>query len=225
MAQVKIGDRVRIADREPTSADVKSGLYYNYFRNLTGVIERVYDDDNVCVNVDIDSLPEDVLLRHREIETAARDKWINGLSQEQRSRLTEQDRQFKMGYKALVAMADVLPHKGGPGKSTRTKQSDKPAAKQSSTVITASDDEKPKAKPAAVERRKSEKSDGGAVAKGVAKSVKAETAAKTPSPKTSTASKATKAETETKRLTQKDLEAKEREFLKSLKAKQSTTSN
>jgi hypothetical protein len=176
MTPVKVGDRVRVVDREPTPADVKSGLYYGYFRDLVGVIERVYDDNTVCVDVDIETLPEDVLLRHKDIQTAARDKWIAGLSQEQRNRLSEQDKQFKMSYKVVVAAADVEP-----GPKASAKSGNKTRA--SNTAV------------------KAEKSN--------------EAAAETPQGQSS----ADDAGTPT-RLTEKELAAKEREFLKTLKTRQ-----
>lgn len=113
MAAVKVGDYVRVSDREATSADAKTGLFYNYFRNLTGTVERVYDDNSVCVDVEIESLPQDIRDRHIEIQTMQRDKWINGLSQEQRNKLSEQDKQFNMSYKIVVSASDVLPAKKG----------------------------------------------------------------------------------------------------------------
>jgi hypothetical protein len=117
MANVKIGDRVKVVDRELVPADAKGGLFYEYFRNLTGVVERLYDDDTICVDVDVESLPLDIYDRHKEMEIAARDKWIAGLSQEQRGRLTEQDKQFTMHYKIVLKAVDVMPSKG-PAKTT-----------------------------------------------------------------------------------------------------------
>jgi hypothetical protein len=124
MASVKVGDRVRIADRDLSLADMKSGLFYGYFRNLTGKIERLYDDDTVCIDVDIESLPQEIADRHVEMQNAARDKWIAGLSQEQRGRLSEQDKQFKMSYKVVVAAADVVPGGKAPKAEKKSSKSD-----------------------------------------------------------------------------------------------------
>jgi hypothetical protein len=199
MASVKVGDRVRIADREPLPADVKNGLFYAYFRNLAGVIERVYDDDTVCIDVNIESLPPDVAERHEEIQTAARDKWIAGLSQEQRGRLTEQDKQFKMSYKVVVASADLLP--GGKG-SPRSEKAARSQSAKSDTSVEAPDSPEPTA------------AEGGVSSAGESPSASG-------APKKAEPSAAADNVDAPKRLTEKELAAKEREFLKSLKTRQS----
>ena len=192
MASVKIGDRVKLTDREPAAEDVKSGLFYEYFRNLTGVVERVYEDNAVCVDVDLDSLPQDVLSRHREMEITARDKWIAGLSQEQRNRLTARDKQFEMKYKVVVAVKDVQSVKGATGKSSgKAEAAGEPAASPAPRERKA---EAPESRPAAVEPA--------------------------PKPGKKAPAAAPPEESGPKRVTQKDLAAAEREFLKSIKAKQ-----
>ena len=213
MAPVKVGDRVRVADRETSAADAKRGLFYDYFRNLTGSVERVYEDNTVCVDVDIESLPDDVLRRHKEVETAARDKWIQGLSQEQRSRLTEADKQFTMRYKIVVAAADVGGMAGKAAKEVRAARS-APSAEQPVA---------PK------ERTKSSTEAGGRkvevdVEKPAGKSgVKAATKADDAPKKTAAKAAAPKSTTEAKRLTEKDLAARELAHLKELRAKQGST--
>jgi len=202
MASVKVGDRVRIADREASLTDAKSGLFYAYFRNLTGVIERVYDDDTVCIDVSIDSLPLEVAERHQEMQTAARDKWIAGLSQESRGRLSEQDKQFKMSYKVVVAAVDVSPSGKGSPKSEKTAR----AASKSDTSVEASSSAKP------------------LEAKGSAKSAARQTTASEASEQPGSVAAAEQLDAP-KRLTQKELAAKEREFLNSLKNRQTEGQN
>jgi len=189
---VNVKDRVRVIDREPTTADVKSGLFYGYFRNLTGVVERVYDDTTLCVDVDIDSLPEDVRARHTDVEKTARDKWIAGLSGEQRGRLTEQDKQFNMRYKIVIASEDVVSEGKKSAKSSA--RSAGPVEAKAATDLASKQATPDKAKPAAEP-------------KPVAKKEKPAAPANT-APNDAP-----------KRLTQKDLDAQEREFLKSLKSR------
>jgi len=207
MAPVQVGDRVQVADREATAADAKSGLFYAYLGRLTGRVERIYDDKTVCLDVELESLPEDVRVRHIEMQTAARDRWINSLSQEQRSRLTEKDKQFRMSYKVLVAASDLQPLKGGPKTSTkapsapRKDRAPKAVPAQSSPVT-----KRPAAPKAAAGTGKPAPRKGAAQpAKDSAAPAKARTTAK---PKAS--------EEAGPRLTQSDLEAKEMEYLKSL---------
>ncbi|MDO8586656.1 MAG: hypothetical protein Q7T82_06405 [Armatimonadota bacterium] len=213
MAQVKVGDHVHIADREPNPNDSKSGLFYGYFRNLTGVIERVYEDNTVCIDVNIDSLPDDVRIRHKEMETAARDKWIGGLSQEQRSRLTERDKQFTMSYKVVVSAADVNPAGKGPAKNV---------AKTAKAEASSSSPEKPvsaPAKPAPSESSEPSVEQQAAKAVGKPKPAATAAAAKKPEKGTPAAPKGAETEPAPKRVTAKDLSTAEREYLESLKAK------
>lgn len=58
------GDPVRLSARDATPADVKSGLFYPYFRNLTGVYDRLYKDGTALVLVNVASLPDDARKRH-----------------------------------------------------------------------------------------------------------------------------------------------------------------
>jgi hypothetical protein len=78
-------------------------------------------------------LSEDIRQRHIEIQDGARDKWINGLSQEARNKLSVQDKQFKMNYKILIAPADVQPEKKG------SKPKSQSAQKKADTVVEASE--------------------------------------------------------------------------------------
>lgn len=107
MASFKAGDRVKIVSRETTAADIKSGLYYDYFRGLVGTVDRVYEDSSVCVKIDLDSLPEKVQKGHKEVQNAVRTRWLNGLGQEQRDRLSETDRTVVLGYNILVGSTDL----------------------------------------------------------------------------------------------------------------------
>ncbi|MEN6370820.1 MAG: hypothetical protein ABFD64_02305 [Armatimonadota bacterium] len=107
MPSLKIGDRVKITDRDMTLADVKSGQYYDYFRNLTGTIERIYDDNTACINVEMESLPEGVLNNHQSIEDSVRNRWISGLGVEQKEKMRETDRQLALRYNILVNVSDL----------------------------------------------------------------------------------------------------------------------
>jgi hypothetical protein len=137
MPPLKTGDRVKIADRDMTLADVKSGLYYDYFRNLIGTVERVYDDNTVCVNVDLDSLSESTLTNHQSIEDSVRKQWVNGLGVEKREQMREADKELKLRYNILVSAADLSPAgkakpapKAAAGKSEAAASPKKPAREE-----------------------------------------------------------------------------------------------
>jgi hypothetical protein len=102
----KEGEYVAIVEREVTAADVKSGLYYQHFARLAGTVDCIYDSE-VCISVDPESLPEDILKRHTDIQESIRRKWLNGLSGEARHRLTPEERQFNLAYTILVHSDDL----------------------------------------------------------------------------------------------------------------------
>lgn len=105
--KLKEGDRVRIADREATPEDAKSGLFQNHFRGLVGVIQTIYPTNEVSVEVEINSLTEAIATRHTEMQEQMKNKWLDGLSEEARNRLTPKERDFKLRYTVLVSANDV----------------------------------------------------------------------------------------------------------------------
>lgn len=110
---VKAGDRVKIATRDVTAEDSKAGLYYTYFGGLVGTVDRIYDDGSVCVDIDLESLTDEMRERHQAMQEAERKRWLENLSGEVRNRLTAEQRQLRMSYKLLVYGKDLEPHKGG----------------------------------------------------------------------------------------------------------------
>lgn len=99
-----------ITERETTAADRKSGLYYPHFSGLHGVVDQVYEPENeVCVEVDLDSLAPDFQRRHLGIEERAKQKWLNSLSDAERRGLSEVHKQLKLKYTVMVAPDDLLP--------------------------------------------------------------------------------------------------------------------
>ena len=143
MASFKAGDQVKIVDREMTSADIKSGLFYDYFRNLTGEVDRVYEDGSICVKVDQESLPVDVQKRHKQVQNAVRTRWMNGLGQEQRDRMSETDRTVVLGYNILVGSDDLQPMaKSKPKPKIEPAKENKPALDEDTHRPTEKDIEK-----------------------------------------------------------------------------------
>jgi len=132
MAALKAGDRVKVTAREVTAEDVKSNLYFAYFGGLVGTVDRVYDDGSTCIDIDLDSLHEEMRQRHKDMEESERKRWLSNLSDEARNRLTAEQKQFRMAYKILVAIKDVEPHKGDkPGKSAPKAEKAESAASES----------------------------------------------------------------------------------------------
>lgn len=107
MADLEKGTAITIKERSITSEDSRTGLYYAYFGGLRGVVDRAYEDGSVCINVDLESLSEDARKRHLEIQEAEKKKWLAGLSDEMRNRLTSEQKQLKISYKLLVHKNDI----------------------------------------------------------------------------------------------------------------------
>ena len=106
----KEGDRVQVVDREATAADIKSSLFYNHYRGLIGTVQRVFETtDDVAVTVDEASLPEAICTRHLDIRQQMKTKWLDGLSEEARNRLSEQEKDFALRYTILIEPKDLLP--------------------------------------------------------------------------------------------------------------------
>lgn len=104
----KEGDSVQVVDREATADDAKSGLFYNHYRNLTGVVQKPYETtEEIAVIVDEPSLSDAISTRHGEIRAAMKAKWLDGLSEEARGRLTDAEKDFRLNYSILIAPADL----------------------------------------------------------------------------------------------------------------------
>lgn len=104
------GTRVRIVDREPTSADAKSRLFYSHFRNLTGTVRRVFADGaEVEVVIDLESLPEDIRTRHLSAQDAMRKRISESLSGEARERTGSDAGRLNLRYSVLVSPKDLVP--------------------------------------------------------------------------------------------------------------------
>ncbi|HZP80737.1 MAG TPA: hypothetical protein VFB21_03785 [Chthonomonadaceae bacterium] len=112
----KEGDRVQIIDREATAEDAKSGLFYHHLRGLIGTVLKVYPTEEASVEIELESLPEAVAQRHLDVQEQMKTRWLDGLSEEGRNRLTEKERDFRLRYTVLVAVKDLT----APGKRAVT---------------------------------------------------------------------------------------------------------
>lgn len=103
------GSMVRLADREPTAADLKLQIFFPHYRGLTGTIAKLYADGTATITIDPESLPEDLRKRHQAGTEAMRQKWLDGLSDEARNKLSASEKKFSLRYNLLVAVADLSP--------------------------------------------------------------------------------------------------------------------
>ncbi|MBC8104516.1 MAG: hypothetical protein H7Z41_18225 [Cytophagales bacterium] len=108
VAILKNGDPVQVIARDQTTADIKSGLYYGHYGNLHGTILKLYGEE-ASVLVNRDSLPGEVRERHEAGEKAMRLKWLDGLSEEAKNRMSSREKEFGLNYAILVSAADLKP--------------------------------------------------------------------------------------------------------------------
>jgi hypothetical protein len=112
MPVYKTGDTVRIIARDQEPADIKSQLYYPHYAGLKGAILKLYGEE-ASVLIERETLPAEVRTRHVENERAMRQRWLDGLSEEGRNRLSAKEKEFGLNYAVLVALKDVEPAKPG----------------------------------------------------------------------------------------------------------------
>ena len=107
MLRLKDGDPVRIASRPATPADLKSGLYYNFYANLCGTVFKMYGSGEaaqIAVDVDLDCLPTEIAQRH----LAVRDEMRSNLTGEaKRLSAPGAEQEFRLRYVILVAASDL----------------------------------------------------------------------------------------------------------------------
>lgn len=107
MIRFKMGDAVRIVDRAATPADMKTGLFYDYYRNLTGTIFKLYGNGETAqaaVEVDIETLPEEIAKRHLDTRDQMR---ANLTGEAKRHSAPGMEHEFRLRYVILVSVQDL----------------------------------------------------------------------------------------------------------------------
>ncbi len=137
MAELKEGERIRVIAREPVEDDSKSGLYYRHFAGMTGTIQKIYSKTEVAIDIEHDSLTKEIRKRHEDVREQMKTKWLEGLSEEGRSRLTEREKDFHLRYVILVGMQDL--EKQGP-RAAASKEPVEPAKSSSDSGPQSSED-------------------------------------------------------------------------------------
>jgi len=133
------GDPVRLADREPSAADTKSGLFYPHYRALTGTVAKLYADGTATISIDPESLPAEIRARHQAGTDAMRQKWLDGLSDEARNKLSAAEKKFSLRYNLLVGVADLTPTDApAPPPAPAAPAPDAPPAKRGQAIAQAS---------------------------------------------------------------------------------------
>jgi hypothetical protein len=111
MLRLKEGECVRIVDRPATAADLKSGLFYNHYRNLAGTVFKLYgtgETQQAAIDVLQESLPAELAERHEELTTQLR-SGLSGAARRNSGPGGEQE--FRLRYVVLVAVSDLARRK------------------------------------------------------------------------------------------------------------------
>lgn len=111
MENLTQGARVRIKNRPVKAEDWKHGTYYAHYAGLPGSITHVYADDEVAVEIDQEALPTEIRKRLKAVRDQMKTKWLDGLSEEGRNRLTEREKDFRLRYVILVSAKDIEEYK------------------------------------------------------------------------------------------------------------------
>lgn len=107
MLHWKEGDTVRVISRQVTDEDRKKNRYFEHMAGLSGIIENVYSDAEVAVRVNPDSMSKITREVHVTATQRMKDRFLEGLPQEQKRNLTEAELDFKAQYVVLVQSTDL----------------------------------------------------------------------------------------------------------------------
>lgn len=108
MVKWKEGDQVRIVEREATAEDRKNHRYYAHMANLVGTVQNIYAESEIAVRIDpatLTPVTRDVL------DTATkrmRERFLDGVSEEQKKLLTKEELEFDVHYMLLCHQDDLV---------------------------------------------------------------------------------------------------------------------
>jgi ribosomal protein L21E len=107
MLRLKVGDRVRVADRQAQPQDRKSGMFYDFYRGLTGKVFKLFSSDEIALEVELEALPEEIWKRHMNARDQMRERWLHSLPEDIRRKLTPEQKSFDLRYVLLVRVSDL----------------------------------------------------------------------------------------------------------------------
>lgn len=107
MAKWTEGDRVRVVKREPTMEDRLNSAYFSHMGGLVGTIQRIHSQTQIAVLIDPDAMSKITADVHKEFTKRLRAKFIQNTSEEGRSRLSPEERDFTPNYVLVVSGADL----------------------------------------------------------------------------------------------------------------------
>ena len=112
MPKWKTGDRVKVVSRDVTKEDRTTNSYYSHLGGLTGTVTNFYNKDEVAVRVDPEAFTPTIAVAHKEAVKRMRLKFIINISEDQKRKLTKEEKQFDANYVLLLHSDDL--EKGPP---------------------------------------------------------------------------------------------------------------
>ena len=107
MSQWKAGQKARVVTRRVTAEDRTKSRYFEHMAGAAGEVQTVYGDGTVALQVEPSSLGETPRGVHRAATLKMREKFANGISEEQRKALTKEELEFDTHYVLLVRAEDL----------------------------------------------------------------------------------------------------------------------
>lgn len=103
----KPGDRVKVLTKEPSMEDKLGNKYFTHMAGLTGTVQAVYSKDEVAVKVDKTSFGPLLADVHKNAVSRMRAKFLDSLGEEQKKRLSDEEKKFDANYVLLVKSDDL----------------------------------------------------------------------------------------------------------------------
>ena len=104
----KIGDRVKVIERDVTAEDRKANRYYTHMIGLTGSIQAIYSEDQVSILVENDSMPPVTKRVHGDAEARLRRTFAERTGEEAKKGLTTEELNFPMNFVILARTVDLV---------------------------------------------------------------------------------------------------------------------
>ncbi len=105
--KLREGDRVRIVSREVTEEDKKANRYYGHMAGLTGAVQNIYAENEIAVQIDMDTVSKVTRDVHKEATLRMRHKLNESLSEVQRKELTKEELEFDTHFMLLCDSKDL----------------------------------------------------------------------------------------------------------------------
>lgn len=107
MPQWTEGDHVRVLERPVTDEDRKKNRYFAHMAGLCGTVAAVYNEDEISVRVDIDTMGAVAKDVHKIGNQRMRDRFLNETSEAQKKALSPEELDFNAHYVLLVMSSDL----------------------------------------------------------------------------------------------------------------------